>query len=391
MVSFAIRGPISRDDLPGLCNRVRGLLPDEGGVVRCDVAGVVPDAVTVDAVARLQLAAKRRDCEVRLCNASDALLELVELMGLTHVLPCAGKGPRFDPVVGGHTERMERMVRANGVELCVETFGDGSAPAVLLIAGGAQSMDWWETEFCEQLARGPRYVVRYDLRDTGRSITYPPGKPGYGGQELVHDAVGLLDALGVPRAHLVGISSGGGIAQLVALADPTRVASLTLVSTSPAVPGADAPLPPMTGELRAHFAMPPSEPDWTDREAVVDYIVDGLRHYAGSVSADEARSRALAETVVDRTLDIESSMKNHDLLEDDGEFAKYRLGDVEAPTLVVHGTEDPLFPHAHGEALAAAISGARLVSLEGVGHEVPPPQTWEVVAPAILEHTEERL
>jgi ABC-type transporter Mla MlaB component len=86
VVAFTISGPISRDDLPGLCKRVRAVLDEGGSVVRCDVACVEPDAVTVDAVARLQLAARRRGCEVRLCNASDALLELVELMGLTNVL-----------------------------------------------------------------------------------------------------------------------------------------------------------------------------------------------------------------------------------------------------------------------------------------------------------------
>ena len=88
-VAFRISGPITREDLPGLCARVCALLPGAGSVVRCDVAGVEPDAVAVDAVARLQLAAKGRGCEVRLCGASSALLELVELMGLTHVLPCA--------------------------------------------------------------------------------------------------------------------------------------------------------------------------------------------------------------------------------------------------------------------------------------------------------------
>ena len=86
-VDFSISGPIIRDDLPGLCARVRALLDESGSVVRCDVVGVEPDAVTVDAIARLQLAARRRGCEVRLHNASDDLLALVELMGLTHVLP----------------------------------------------------------------------------------------------------------------------------------------------------------------------------------------------------------------------------------------------------------------------------------------------------------------
>jgi ABC-type transporter Mla MlaB component len=87
VVSFAITGPITREDLPGLCKRVRSVLDESRAVVRCDVAGVEPDAVTVDALARLQLAARRRGCEVRLCNACDDLIELVELMGLTNVLP----------------------------------------------------------------------------------------------------------------------------------------------------------------------------------------------------------------------------------------------------------------------------------------------------------------
>ena|SRR5688572_6836641 len=89
-VAFSIRGPITRADLPGLCERVRGVLGASGSVARCDVAGVEPDAVCVDALARLQLAARRRGCCVRLENASPALLELVELMGLTHVLPADG-------------------------------------------------------------------------------------------------------------------------------------------------------------------------------------------------------------------------------------------------------------------------------------------------------------
>jgi ABC-type transporter Mla MlaB component len=90
VVSFAITGPIAREDLPGLCQRVRSVLDESGAVVRCDVAGIEPDAVTVDALARLQLAARRRGCEVRLCNACDELVELVELMGLANVLACDG-------------------------------------------------------------------------------------------------------------------------------------------------------------------------------------------------------------------------------------------------------------------------------------------------------------
>jgi pimeloyl-ACP methyl ester carboxylesterase len=96
----------------------------------------------------------------------------------------------------------QRMVVANGVDLCVQTYGDPASPPVLLIGGAASSMDWWEDEFCERLAQGPRFVVRYDSRDTGQSISYPPGAPRYDGTDLVADTVGLLDALRVSGAHL---------------------------------------------------------------------------------------------------------------------------------------------------------------------------------------------
>lgn len=97
-------------------------------------------------------------------------------------------------------------------------------------------MDWWEDEFCERLASGPRFVIRYDLRDTGQSVSYAPGAPGYDGMDLLADAVGVLDALGVGRAHIVGISMGGAIGQELALAYRDRGASLTLISTTSAVP-----------------------------------------------------------------------------------------------------------------------------------------------------------
>jgi pimeloyl-ACP methyl ester carboxylesterase len=277
------------------------------------------------------------------------------------------------------------MVLANGVDLCVQTFGDPESPAILLIGGAATSMDWWEEEFCERLASGPRFVIRYDLRDTGQSVSYEPGAPQYGGPDLVTDAVGLLDALRLARAHVVGMSMGGGIAQRLALDHADRVASLTLIATSPG--GAD--LPPMSDELRAWFEEPPPEPDWSDRQAVVDYIVEDLREHAGTLPFDEEEMRALAGRIVDRTVNIASSMKNHYLLEG-GEPVRLRLDELTAPTLVLHGTDDPLFPFGHAEALAAEIPGARLLALEGMGHELPPRPIWDQVVAAILDHTAER-
>jgi len=276
------------------------------------------------------------------------------------------------------------MVQVRGVGLCVETFGDDRDPAVLLIMGAAASMLWWEDEFCERLASGGRFVVRYDHRDTGRSVTYAAGAPGYTGDDLVADAAGVLDAAGVARAHLVGMSMGGAIAQLLALDSRDRVLSLTLISTSPGGGGPD--LPAMSDELRAYFAEPPPQPDWSDRDAVIDYLVEDERVYAArSRPFDEAARRELAGRNFDRSIDIAASLTNHFVLEG-GKSPRERLGEIRVPTLVVHGAEDPLFPIGHGRALAREIPGARLVALEQTGHELPR-ATWDAVIPAILEHT----
>lgn len=282
----------------------------------------------------------------------------------------------------------EKLVDANGVSLCVETFGAIGDPAILLVGGGAASMDWWDEEFCLRLAAGRRFVIRYDHRDTGRSVSYPPGTPPYTADDLVADAVGVLDALGLGQAHLVGISMGGALAPRIAVGYPDRVASLTLMSTSPdgASPPGQPDLPPASDEVRARFADPPAEPDWSDRDAVIEHIVDGERAYAGSYPVDEPRLRELAGHIFDRTENFASSMTNHWLIES-GEPARPRLREIAVPTLVIHGTEDPLFPYAHGEALADEIPGARLLLLEGVGHQMPPRPVWDTVIPALLEHT----
>jgi len=283
-------------------------------------------------------------------------------------------------------EPNERIIRANGVDLCVQTFGDRGAPPILLVMGGASSMDWWEEGFCKRLMAGSRFVIRYDHRDTGRLVSYEPGAAPYSLRDLAEDAVGLLDAFGLESAHLAGMSVGGWICQLVALDHPDRVASLTLISTSPTAGPSDPDLPGMSEKLQASFAVDAPEPDWSDREAVIDYLVEGEHPFAGSRPFDEATIREIAARAFDRTTNLASGITNHAGI-DTGDRWRERLGEVSAPTLVVHGTEDPMFPYGNAVALAREIPGARLLALEHVGHQAPPRDLWDVVVPAMLRHT----
>jgi len=279
-------------------------------------------------------------------------------------------------------------IAVDGVELSVQTFGAPTDATVMLIAGGAQSMIWWEDEFCVRLSRAGRHVIRYDHRDTGQSTTSPLGRPDYSSQELVDDPIRILDAMGVHSAHLVGLSMGGGIAQHLALGHPGRVRSLCLMATSPAVPSASQrQLPPPAPRVMATFTDPQPEPDWTDRDAVVAFRVEAERPFAGDLGFDEVRTRRLAALEVNRTRDMRASMSHHSLLTGGPSIVEAGLDQIIAPTLVIHGTTDPMFPLEHGQALAADIPGARLMPLIGVGHQQPPPPLWEPVLSAMLGNT----
>ncbi|MQY16354.1 Aclacinomycin methylesterase RdmC [Streptomyces sp. RB5] len=293
-------------------------------------------------------------------------------------------------VEGGVRVGEQELLAVRGIKLCVQEFGEPGDPVVLLVGGAEASMDWWEDGFCVQLAARGLRVVRYDSRDTGRSTTFPVGDPGYSGMDLVEDAAALVEALGVVAVHLVGISAGGGVGQELALRYPERVLTLTLVATTAAVdrgPGRPE-LPPVSERLAAYFRDPAPEPDWSDRESVIGYLLAGQRAFAGELPVDEERIRRIAGQVFDRS-PAPAAAANHWRVAEDpdaGAAPSRTLGDIAVPTLVLHGTADPLFPLAHGEALAAEIPGARLVALPGMGHQVPPPELWDVVIPAIAEH-----
>ncbi|MFD6162563.1 alpha/beta fold hydrolase [Nocardia sp. NPDC060256] len=274
-----------------------------------------------------------------------------------------------------HLSNGEQLVEINDVELCVETFGDPKNPAILLIDGASASMLWWETALCERISRGRRFVIRYDNRDTGRSTSYPPGEPGYRFADLAGDALGILDALNVERAHIVCRSMSGGIGLIIGVDHPHRVASLTFVSTSTGEDG----LPPSTYELTL------AEPDPADSAAVADYIVASAKAGSGdSPYFDESATRALVERDVARARDIASTLVNHYAMSFDGSSRDFAA--IKAPTLVVHGDHDPICPLPHGYSVCDAIPGATLLILPGAGHDLPKP-LWDMFVPALLQHT----
>lgn len=276
-----------------------------------------------------------------------------------------------------------RPIHANGVELFCEACGEPSDPAVLLIMGAMASAVWWPEEFCRQLAARRRYVIRYDHRDTGRSTSYTPGQCAYTVEELADDAAGVMDAYGLARAHLAGMSLGGYLAQLVALKHPGRVASLTLIA-SERLAAADPEMPPIDPRVLAYHASA-GDLDWSDREAVADYQAGGWRLLAGSAHPfDEAAIRAMSHADFDRTPNLLTAM-NHAFLAG-GERWLGRLNEITAPALVIHGTEDPVLAYAHGVALAKALPNARLLTLQGTGHELHRAD-WGTILDAIERHT----
>jgi pimeloyl-ACP methyl ester carboxylesterase len=277
---------------------------------------------------------------------------------------------------------MERIVQANDVDICTEPFGDPADPPILLVMGTGASMLWWDEGFCRLLAGRGRFVIRYDHRDTGRSTTYEPGRPRYTGSDLVADAAAVIDGYGVAPAHVVGVSAGGGIAQQLALGFADHVRSLVLISTSPAVSvGGELPSPT---ESFMQFVTT-AQADWSDAASVIEYLVDYSRVLAGGARPfDEAPMRALITSDVQRAHDF-PAMQNHDVLPE-GEPPRAPLSSISVPTLVIHGDADPMFPLPHGEALADAIPGAKLLPLKGAGHGVEQAD-WPIIVRAIAEHT----
>ena len=274
----------------------------------------------------------------------------------------------------------ERIIQTNGVEIATEAFGDPANPPMLLVMGAMASMLWWPAEFCERLAARGFFVIRYDNRDTGLSTTSELGKPDYSKDDMAEDALGILDAYGIGKAHVVGMSLGGMVAQIATLDHPERVRSLTLISTEPI--GVDnSHLPPMPEAYAEHGARG-ADVDWSDREQTIAYVAADMRMIASTAHPhDASAARAFLEQDYDRATRFQSGT-NHFMI-GGGEGRDIRA--LSVPLLVMHGESDPVFSVENGRLSAASVPGAELLVIKGGGHEMHPAD-WEQIITAVGGH-----
>jgi pimeloyl-ACP methyl ester carboxylesterase len=285
----------------------------------------------------------------------------------------------------------EQTCRVGDVDIAYETFGDPSDPALLLVMGLATQMIAWHEDFCGELAGRGFHVIRFDNRDVGRSsamrdVPVPTLRQlalrskkaaGYTLSDMAGDAVGLLDQLGIGRAHVVGASMGGMIAQTIAIEHPDRVLSLCSIMSNT---GARWSGQPKLATYRVLLGTPPK-----DRDKFIDHVLKVYRVIGSpDFDRDEDDLRDLAGRSYDRGRNPAGSGRQLAAIIASGDRTD-RLRGVSAPTVVIHGTKDRLVNASGGRATAKAIPGARLVTIEGMGHDLPR-ATWPRIIGAIAEN-----
>jgi pimeloyl-ACP methyl ester carboxylesterase len=271
-----------------------------------------------------------------------------------------------------------RLANVGEVDLCYDAFGIPDAPPMLLIMGLGFQLIHWPEDFCRQLAAEGFRVVRFDNRDAGRS-THLPGRR-YTLEDMADDAVGVLDAAGVESAHVAGISLGGMIAQLLATRYPERVRSLaSLMSTT-----GDRAVGQPSGE--AASVLVASMPG--DRDGFIEQAVVNAKAISSGTAFpfDAEAVRRGAARGYDRAYHPKGTGRQFAAILAAGDRTA-ALGQIRVPTLVVHGTEDQVIGVSGGEATAAAIPGARLLRVPGLGHELPP-GFWPALADALVENAD---
>jgi pimeloyl-ACP methyl ester carboxylesterase len=268
---------------------------------------------------------------------------------------------------------------ANGIEIEYETMGDPSARPLLLIGGLADQLIHWDDELYRDLSRRGHYVIRFDNRDAGLSTKFAQAASPYTLDDMADDAAGLLDALAIRKAHICGASMGGMIAQTVTIRHPSRVLSLISIYSTTGNKDLPGPRPDVMEFL---LAPAPSE-----REAYIEHMAALFRMMAGpGFPFDEAWTRMITAKAYDRCFCPEGTGRQLLAIMNQPNRKK-ALASVTVPTLVIHGTDDPVVPVEAGVDTAEAVSGAELILIEGMGHDLPHGGAWPRIVEAISAHT----
>jgi len=289
-------------------------------------------------------------------------------------------------------------VTANGIQIEYETFGYRFFPALLLIAGCGAQMILWDVEFCELLAETGLFVIRFDNRDAGLSTKFDEAgipdmkaaikavmegktvESAYSLDDMADDSVGLLDALGIEKAHICGVSMGGMIAQVISYRHPKHVLILTSIMSTTGNPD----LPQGKPDAIAAAVAPAPE----EREAYVEHYVNIWRRiWSPGFPFEEKRVRAFMEKSHDRSYYPQGMARQNTAILAGGD-RRPSLSSIQIPTLVIHGGHDPLIPVEGGKDTARVIPGAGLLIINGMGHDMPK-GVWAEIGTAISQHTKQ--
>jgi pimeloyl-ACP methyl ester carboxylesterase len=287
----------------------------------------------------------------------------------------------------------ESSIRTGDVEIVYDTFGDRKCPAMVLIMGLSAQMIIWDDDFCSRLADRGFWVVRFDNRDVGGSTKLDwLGVPDFQNMsrgkgisalyslgDMAGDTIGLLDGLGVSRAHISGVSMGGMIAQILGMEYPERVRTLTIIMSSTSDPHLPPPEPEALRFLLKPFPL--------ERNKYIVHFIEMWRTLNGNrLPIDEGILRKLGERTYERGVFPAGSARQLAAVLS-SKSRKERLASLRIPTLVIHGENDPLLPVECGEDVARSIRGSNLKVIPGMGHALPL-EVWDDVIDAVAEHAQ---
>jgi pimeloyl-ACP methyl ester carboxylesterase len=284
----------------------------------------------------------------------------------------------------------EELARVNGVEIAYERLGDPSGQPLLLVMGLGMQLIHWDRELCDLLVERGFHLIRFDNRDSGHSTKIDAPVPDarralvglrvdapYLLRDMAADAVGLLDHLGIPAAHVVGASMGGMIAQTIAIEHPERVLSLTSIMSTTGEKRVGRPKFRVWGVL---VRQAPRQKDGYIDHFVRVFKMIGSRGFP----FDEQRIRELAAATYERDHDPRGTGRQLAAIIASGDRTP-QLRELRVPTTVIHGRDDPLVPFRGGRATAEAIADARLIAIPGMGHDLPR-EIWRMVVDAVAEN-----